>query len=713
MKKGEKEQQDTGKLVELRGNSKWLLFENPNYFGIQDKENKEILEFQPVIELLGNTTFEQLTCVSYNPAKQWLSANVKVKQSFGYAGGPCTEGSKEFVRFYVSYNNGATWDDEGVVSFDAHDLNFDSDICYEAGKNFKPRKKSCCDKTAVLPLVRAILSWGVAPPAGIWWWTPIWGNVLEAYIQAAPSNSIICYFDKLFNKIDIKLNEQQFAFLDDATADFDCLPFAATEENTSLQELKKNYAGQVEDARIGHSLTYALLNDNTATAGNKFEFYKKYDLNFSAILEFLKQKKFNDGYEEVACVGLNRNYNMLNASIHVKRSTGYSGGLCTKGSKEYLAYYMDFGGGWVYMGTSSVTVHDIPNIPKDGLWYNAPLNVYLTPYQKKWCETGKAKIRVILSWSVVPPIDADWIAPWGDREECNVEIKPLPKDVPPGEIYPFIEILGGMSVDLINPVTGNASGIHTLGFTANDSPFDGNITIRGRLFNQNNHTFKYRLLITEPGTAEHAIMDAVSIKTDTLGVISPFITLTPIAPNGWMDYLANPFTNTVIVDDSFGKFVPTKEGKHFIKMEFFDVTDNVVYSSNSVMFNVDNTYPVVNIDITSGAGNCGDFIPGDTISGTYSITDDHCHSMSISITPAAEAAGSVIFIDGVATSSLSFAGGTLANTGQNGTWQIQTPTTIPPCGYNVWIGGTDRTIVHSSGFYHYSSLAKGFCVRKP
>ena len=146
MKKNEKGQQDSAKLVEFRNNSKLLLLENPNYFGVQDKENKEILGFKPVVELLFNTTFEELTCVSYNPAKEWLSANIKIKQSFGYAGGACTAGSKEFVRFFVSYDNGATWDDEGVVDFDAHDLNFDSDICYEVGKTFKPKRKSCCDK---------------------------------------------------------------------------------------------------------------------------------------------------------------------------------------------------------------------------------------------------------------------------------------------------------------------------------------------------------------------------------------------------------------------------------------------------------------------------------------------------------------------------------------------------------------------------------------
>src|SRR5690606_23614408 len=166
---------------------------------------------------------------------------------------------------------------------------------------------------------------------------------------------------------------------------------------------------------------------------------------------------------------------------------------------------------------------------------------------------------------------------------------------------------------------------------------------------------------------------------------SPAITITPSIPDGWIDYLANPFSNTVIVDDLFGNFVPTKNGKHYIRIEFWDVTANVIYNSNTVVFNVDKVYPEVDIVITSGTGDCGDFVPGDTISGTYSITDAYCHSMSISMTPAAEAAGSIISIDGIVTSSLSYAGGTLPGTGQSGTWQIQTPATIKPCGYNVWI----------------------------
>ncbi|HEX5026195.1 MAG TPA: hypothetical protein VFV68_13025 [Agriterribacter sp.] len=708
MKKSAKAAPDIRKLVEFRNNAKMILFENPNYFGVQDIENKAILNFKPVINLLQNTTFEDLTCVSYNPKLQRLSANIKILQNSGYGGGPCTDGSKEYVRFFVSYDNGVTWDDEGVVDFDAHDLGPNTGLCYELGKTFTPKKKSCCDKQAVLPLVRAILSWNTMPPAGAWWWLPIWGKRLDAYIQIAPSKSIICYFDKLFEKIDIQLNAEQFAFLENSAPD--CEFTVPDQPIMSIADLKRSYAGKVEDARIGHLLAYSAIADPAIVSENKFELFKKYNLDLKAILAFLKLKKFNVGYEEVKCVGLNRNFNLINASLQIKRPTGYSGGLCTTGSTEYLAYYMDFGAGWVYMGTSSVNVHDIPTIPKEGLWYNAPLAVNLTPYQKKWCETGKAKIKVILSWNVVPPINPNWVAPWGDWEECVVEIKPLPKGVPQEEIYPFIELLGGMPVDLISNVTGNASGLHTLGFTANDSPFDGNITIRGRLFNQNNHNFKYRLMVTEPGTGIHPIMDQVKLKTDTFGTISPQLTLTPSTPDGWIDYLANPFTNTVIVDDIFGNFIPTKNGIHTISLEFWDTTDNVVYNSNTVAFNVDKIYPDVDIVITSGTGDCGDFAPGDLISGIYSITDLYCHSMSINMTPAAEAAGSIISIDGVVTSSLSFAGGTLAGTGQSGTWQIQTPSTIKPCGYNVWIHGYDRTIVNSSGFFHYSPLAKGFCI---
>lgn len=698
---------NTTENVELRVKQNFLLLKNPNYFGIQDKESPLNEQFKPELELLYNTFYEELTCVSYKPDVQRLSAIVKVKQGAGYSGGPCTPGSKEYVRFYVSYDNGASWEDEGVVNFDIHDFGSTEDLCYEVFKTFVPKKRTCCDKKPVLPLVRGILSWNQIPPPAAPFWPPIWGNALDAYIQAAPRTGIICLLDDILVNVGVKLDPKQFDIVEQALPPLEYT--AVAKENYTLEEISKIYGKDIEPSRKGFGFVSTALFTKTAVSAQQYELLKKYDLDISAIIDALQQQQFNTTYEEVACVGLNRDFDTLNAAIHIKRNAGYSGNLCSKGSKEYLAYYMDFGAGWVYMGTSSVTVHDIP-LPEGGLWYNAPLKISLDPYQKEWCQTGRAKLKVILSWNWVPPVDPNWVAPWGDWEECTVEIKPLPNGVNPGQLKPFIELLGGMPVDLINGVTGEANGLHTLGFTAVESPFGGNTTLRGRFFNQNTHSFRYRIRVIEPSTAIHSVMTQVKIKTDTFGTISPQITLTPDV-NGWMPYMANPSTNTFIVDDLFGSFVPVENGIHFIKVEFEDITlGGVFYHSQWVAFKADVHAPEVDVTITSGGGDCGDFPPGSTISGTYQMLDNDSAGMSLYITPAA--AGTTIQIDGLATASLAYGSAMfpLPNGGKSGTWTLQTTAATPPCGYNIWIQGHDRTIVGSSqlGFYNY--MPKGFCL---
>ncbi len=697
----------TVEAADLRSKQQILLLKNPNYFGIQDKESPFNELFKPELEILYNTQYEEVTCVSYKPDVQRLSAIVKIKQGAGYNGGPCTPGSKEYVRFYVSYDNGASWEDEGVVDFNIHDFGSADDLCYEVFQTFAPKKRTCCDKKPVLPLARAVLSWNQVPPAGSPFWVPIWGNVLDAHIQAAPRTGIICLLDDILVDVGVKLDEKQIDIVEKALPPLD---FAvAAKENYSLAEIAKLYGKDIEPHRKGFGFVSNALFTKAAISIEQYQALKKYELNLDEIIAALQQLQFNTTYEEVICVGLNREFDTLNAAIHIKRNAGYSGNLCSKGSKEYLAYYMDFGGGWVYMGTSSVTVHDI-TLPEGGLWYNAPLKIVLDKYQKEWCQTGKARVRVILSWNQVPPIDPNWVAPWGDREECNVEIKPLPDGVNPGQLKPFIELLGGMPVDLISNATGEANGLHSLGFTAVESSFGGNTTLRGRFFNQNTHSFRYRIRVIEPGLAEHSVMSKVYIKTDTFGVISPLITLTPDA-NGWMPYHANPASNTFIVDDLFGAFVPSQNGLHFIRIELEDITlGGVFYSSQWVTFRADVNAPDVDVTITTGSGDCGDFPPGTSISGTYHMLDSNSKAMSLMITPAA--AGTSFTIDGLPTASLAYGSVVfpLPDGGQSGTWTLTTSATTPPCGYNVWITGTDRTIVGSSQYGYISQMPKGFCL---
>jgi len=103
--------------LEYRSNAHLLLAQQPNYFG-----NLPELGIPPVVEITKDTSFEEVTCVALNPATDVVEATVEVKRATGYGGDTCGPGSREWVRFYLSYDEGATWLDVGLSSFTAHDI---------------------------------------------------------------------------------------------------------------------------------------------------------------------------------------------------------------------------------------------------------------------------------------------------------------------------------------------------------------------------------------------------------------------------------------------------------------------------------------------------------------------------------------------------------------------------------------------------------------
>ncbi|WP_315823206.1 hypothetical protein [Paraflavitalea speifideaquila] len=137
--------------------------------------------------------YEELECIDYKPETAKLGAVIKIKQPSGYSGSPCAGGSREYVRFFVDYNNNGTWVDEGLADLGIYDHPFTDDLCYHVEINLSPDKISCCRSKAVLPKVRAILSWNIVPTAGDPNFPFVWGDVHEAFIQIHPSNSIWCY----------------------------------------------------------------------------------------------------------------------------------------------------------------------------------------------------------------------------------------------------------------------------------------------------------------------------------------------------------------------------------------------------------------------------------------------------------------------------------------------------------------------------------------
>ena len=159
-----------------------------------------------------------------------------------------------------------------------------------------------------------------------------------------------------------------------------------------------------------------------------------------------------------------------------------------------------------------------------------------------------------------------------------------------------------------------------------------------------------------------------------------------------------------------GVFRPAEKGLHEVYIEIRDTSNNLV-KSNKVKFMVDKDAPEVDIDITSGNGNCGTFVKDDLIKGTFSIKDKHCGSVKLYVTPSSEAGGANPKIDGTNTSQLDYSpSGTLPENGLSGNWTLNT-NSMKVCGYNIAIRGTDRTIVNSSYIRTSIWKSKGFCLK--
>jgi len=127
---------------------------------------------------IGNTTFEELTCVGYSPETRTVGAVVKIKRNSGYSGDLCSPGSTEYVSFWAFYNG--AWQALGGSQVNVHDLtNIGSGVHYAVFRSVNIPEHICAGLQSI-PL-RAILSWET-PPTGPNY-VPTWGNVVNTHIQ--------------------------------------------------------------------------------------------------------------------------------------------------------------------------------------------------------------------------------------------------------------------------------------------------------------------------------------------------------------------------------------------------------------------------------------------------------------------------------------------------------------------------------------------------
>lgn len=739
---------------------KSFLLQNPNYFG-----NLEVSDFKPIKVIKGNTAFEQMFCVGLNPPYDRLEAVVQIKRENGYGGDICSLGSFEYVRFYVDLFDNGVWHDVGVSSVRVYDIPGEKPICYAVRRDFNPFRKFCFFENIIK--VRAILQWNVPPPANLPNYTPVWGNVVNVQVQIRP----LKFFPwgdllKELEKIPIKFPDPigpVIKGLDPAVklTAIEAPPLTVAQK----KELYKSKDVPVHRFAFQEVMQFLTMSNPTALAAPGKSPLVELGLT-PAVIDDLIGKLFpTDGdtsFEELRCVGLYPEADLIEAVLTVKKSSGYSGGLCSNGSIEYVAFWIDFndGSGFQYMGIATVNVFDLQTIPDESVQYAVFLKTDLSKFRVP-CQAGPriVRLRGTLSWATAPPPgNPNYVPVWGNREECRVQLHPGKLE---GHI-PLIESVGDILVPDINPVNGLATGDGQIGaFSVLDSPFGGEVRITGRIGNPPNSfgggatPFKYRIEVFGPPPFNiwtpltNPIVVGVSEWFNGIPVMCApgdfvcDVTLTPTDDGdgfgpGWYTYLEDiqgPNQRSLVVDKLASWFTNVAmEGLWQIRITAKDPSVPVLFPGFQIVhIRVDNTRPSgpagpgatqaeieanPPLTITGATLNgktlpavaCGKFPVGAIITGNYEVHDpgltsanQHFSSLSLAVIPGGPANGVT-----PSPSSRSYPL-QVPTTGEAGTWTLDTHG-MDPCGYVIQLRARDRRNVDSKGYVLDMVYDVGFCL---
>lgn len=142
-----------------------------------------------------DVTFEELTCIGFDPPTETLGGIVRVKLPSGYSGDLCRTGSLEHVAFWADWNNNGTYDQYlGTASVLVHDIPAAATepIDY-AVRLYSPefaRHVRHCSNPNVIG-VRAVLSWSTPPSTTDPNDLERWGNRLDANVVLRPGEAVV------------------------------------------------------------------------------------------------------------------------------------------------------------------------------------------------------------------------------------------------------------------------------------------------------------------------------------------------------------------------------------------------------------------------------------------------------------------------------------------------------------------------------------------
>jgi len=678
----------------------FMLAQNPNYFG-----NIPGSKLKPILKLIGKTTYEQLTCVGYNPDTQNMEATFSIKGPSGFSGNLCSSGSSEYIRFYLDFHDGEGFIDQGIVAANVHDIPNAKDctnrsifpLTYVATLKKKTPKIALCN-SPILPTLRAILSWNQIPPEDTPNWMPVWGNIKECDVQLKPS--------WLLFPIELPIDLSKYLDLAISNPNLSSKEICEISE-VDLDELapKKKVPELAEIAKISRKLKIPPSRFAFKSALKMIKYptseitlmetaiLKEAKINVPKLikdisnLKLIDTSKANVNYEELECIGLDYNLEQLVATLKIKKKYGFIGDLCDKGSKEYISFWIDWDNScsWNYLDTVELEVHDI-QMQGDCLCYSVTLPLD-TKFHKKLCNNPNiVRIRSVLSWNTPPSTtDPNKLEYYGNRVDAHIQIKPG-IELKPGDVIPLFNIIGGIDVAHVNNATGLTKPDSFFAFNGldvpTDAPFAGVIVLNGPSF----PGYRYKVKVTNLGDGTYTYADKPFKVVGSLPH-APWVQYTTQTKDAagyfhFLDYEKN--TLNVLT-----RFSPGTNEKFKVELEV-DTIPGVF----TKVIQMDNKIPDIKIKVNDG-GDCTYYTKGDIITGHYYVYDKHIRNWSFASTWGGGAAGTS---NTLALPGNSFSIGTNANS--------------YPCG-SVTLIARDKTIVNSQALRHYIRRSYIVCLQEP
>ena len=189
--------------------------------------------------------------------------------------------------------------------------------------------------------------------------------------------------------------------------------------------------------------------------------------------------------------------------------------------------------------------------------------------------------------------------------------------IPLGSVTPYISILGGIptsKIDNFNGLTTSAAVFALNGlapdYLGRPCPFAGRVVLQGPQF----VGYKYRVRVRNL-TVSGPWMNVVApiSVTDLFGNLNPHAP----HPNGLFDFL--PFTQNIA--NVLAWWDTARDDLWEVQLQIFDASDNLLSASASHRIKLDNTPPDAGIHLATGAGDCGKFGVGTTLTGRVEARD--------------------------------------------------------------------------------------------